>query len=233
MVLTASEPLTLAYKTVDGVTCYIDVYLPSLEAVAARGRPAPLPVILYFHGGGLTVGNRKSWFPQWIHGAHIDRIQLLFNTDRSSDRAMKAGYAFISADHRLMPPATGHDVVEDVCDLFAYLANSVNADLLATGRTTYELDATAIITSGSSAGGWCSYMAARHATPKPRGVLSMYGTGGNFIVRLPRRVFTFVLTQYVRRLRSTSKFTQNHSSWAERCSTPSTLRISFTPSPQT
>ena len=70
MVVTASQPpLTLAYKTVDGVTCYIDVYLPPLDAVAARGRPGPLPVILYWHGGGLSAGNRKSWFPQWIHGA--------------------------------------------------------------------------------------------------------------------------------------------------------------------
>lgn len=85
-----------------------------------------------------------------------------------------------------MPPATGHDVVEDICDLFAYLASpsGANADLAETAKTGYQLNANAIIASGSSAGGWCAYMAARHATPRPKGVLSMYGTGGDFFVRI-------------------------------------------------
>lgn len=25
-----------------------------------------LPVLIYFHGGGLTVGSKTGWFPEWL-----------------------------------------------------------------------------------------------------------------------------------------------------------------------
>lgn len=71
------EPLTFPYKTVKGsAQIHLDIYSPSFahydNAVPnknANGNagPATVPVVLYFHGGGLTVGNRKSWFPMWLH----------------------------------------------------------------------------------------------------------------------------------------------------------------------
>jgi acetyl esterase/lipase len=69
------EPLTFAYKIVHGVPIYLDVYLPYHDKGLFKangmnpngnGDLAIVPVLLYFHGGGLTVGNRKSWFPQWL-----------------------------------------------------------------------------------------------------------------------------------------------------------------------
>ena len=68
------ESLTLAYKIVQGEPIFIDIYPPSLthnykvNAANPNGDEdlAIVPAVLYFHGGGLTVGNRKSWFPQWM-----------------------------------------------------------------------------------------------------------------------------------------------------------------------
>lgn len=99
------------------------------------------------------------------------------------DRAMRHGYAFISADYVLMAPATGHDVLEDIKDLFQYLHKVVNRDLITSGSNV-TIDATSLIVSGSSAGGLCAYLAALHASPKPKGVLSLYGQGGDFLVIL-------------------------------------------------
>jgi acetyl esterase/lipase len=91
------------------------------------------------------------------------------------ERTTAAGFAFISADYRLLPPSTGHDVLEDVVDLFAFLART---PLLG----TMHIDGTRLATVGSSAGAICAFLAATHANPKPRAVLSIYGLGGELIV---------------------------------------------------
>ncbi|EJC98122.1 alpha/beta-hydrolase [Fomitiporia mediterranea MF3/22] len=151
------KPFTFLYKGLDHRNNYVDVFIPP------KSSPGPLKSILYFHGGGLTVGNRRSWFPQWIY-----------------DRAMQAGYAFISADYTLLAPSTGHDVLEDIKGVFRYLEKELNKDLASAGSDA-TIDATSIIVSGSSAGGMCAYLAACHARPKPKGVLSLYGQGGDFL----------------------------------------------------
>jgi acetyl esterase/lipase len=73
------EPLTFAYKTVEGAPIYLDIYSPSVTHhgngvpnanvanPSSNGGHATVPAVLYFHGGGLTVGNRTSWFPKWLH----------------------------------------------------------------------------------------------------------------------------------------------------------------------
>lgn len=60
------KSFTFPYKTGGGETSYVDIFLPDIK----KELPA-LPAIVYFHGGGMTVGNRKSWFPSWMHGALI------------------------------------------------------------------------------------------------------------------------------------------------------------------
>ena len=90
-------------------------------------------------------------------------------------RATAAGLAFISADYRLLPPSTGHDVLEDVVDLFTFLARTPTLG-------TVLVDATRLAVAGSSAGGMCAFLAAIHANPRPRAVLSLYGLGGDVFV---------------------------------------------------
>jgi acetyl esterase/lipase len=77
------QPLTFAYKTVQGLQIHLDIYPPPFahhDNGAPNGNPTKrgsdenpdvVPALLYFHGGGLTVGDRKSWFPQWMQSQFI------------------------------------------------------------------------------------------------------------------------------------------------------------------
>ena len=76
------DPITLVYKTIStldpdadgetsGIPLRLDVYLPEshLNGASTSGEGhVEVPAVVYFHGGGLVVGNRKSWFPEWLHG---------------------------------------------------------------------------------------------------------------------------------------------------------------------
>ena len=94
---------------------------------------------------------------------------------------MQANYAFISADYTLLAPATGHDLLDDIKDLFCYLEKDLNEELKS-NDSGISIDPSAMVVSGTSAGGLCAYLAALHAVPKPKGVLSMYVQGGDFLV---------------------------------------------------
>jgi poly(3-hydroxybutyrate) depolymerase len=86
-----------------------------------------------------------------------------------------AGFAVISADYRLLSPCTGRDVLDDIVDLFAFIARTKHLG-------TVQVDSTRLVTAGNSAGGLCAFLAAIHANPKPRAILSMYGLGGELLV---------------------------------------------------
>ena len=74
------DPVTLVYKTVyasnssseggpSGIPLHLDVYLPDSHsggASASGDDGVGMPAVVYFHGGGLLVGDRKSWFPDWL-----------------------------------------------------------------------------------------------------------------------------------------------------------------------
>ena len=52
---------------------------------------------------------------------------------------------------------------------------------------TFKIDPKTIAVAGSSAGGLCAYLAAMHCvSPKPKALLSLYGQGGDFLVRKPK-----------------------------------------------
>jgi len=73
---------TLAYKQVGTQDVLFDIYLPEIPPLEGNGTVS-VPAVVYFHGGGLTVGNRESWFPFWLHsrrkaiGNDLLRIQIL------------------------------------------------------------------------------------------------------------------------------------------------------------
>lgn len=76
------DPVTLVYKTVPAfnstsegetseIPLHLDVYLPgshSDRTGTSGDDGVGVPAVVYFHGGGLLVGNRRSWFPEWLHG---------------------------------------------------------------------------------------------------------------------------------------------------------------------
>ncbi|KAF8810216.1 alpha/beta-hydrolase [Phlegmacium glaucopus] len=170
---TLGERTTLCYKRKllmdqsSDLPLFLDIYHPlwkeSNSELNTHGDRSELlvPAVIYFHGGGLTVGNRNSWLPNWL-----------------KSRVTALGYAFVSADYQLLPPATGEDIVKDIQDVFSFL---VKIDIK-NAHCTFKINPNAMAVAGSSAGGLCAYLAAMHCvSPKPKAIVSMYGMGGNFL----------------------------------------------------
>jgi len=69
--------------------------------------------------------------------------------------------------------------VKDIRDVFSFLVKIDIKD----AHCTFKINPDAMAVAGSSAGGLCAYLAAVHCvSPKPKGVVSIYGMGGNFMV---------------------------------------------------
>lgn len=87
--------LDVCYKKIGQIPVRLNVYYPpNLDSSSAHpGSPHPrLPAVVYFHGGGLTVGNRTSWFPTWLKGL---RNPLIF-----CDRYIQHSILLIQSPHR-------------------------------------------------------------------------------------------------------------------------------------
>lgn len=89
--------------------------------------------------------------------------------------------AFISAEYRLIPPATGHDILSDIKDAFTFVRRDLDA-LLDAESAGFHIDPDALAVSGTSAGGLCAYLAAMHVHPKPKALLCMYPMLGDCLV---------------------------------------------------
>lgn len=61
------EPYTIPYKQVADVTILVDVYPPEGSGTNPNSTNVPtIPAVVYFHGGGLTAGNRRTWVARWM-----------------------------------------------------------------------------------------------------------------------------------------------------------------------
>jgi acetyl esterase len=101
----------------DGFELPMRLYAPSLEK---------LPVLVYFHGGGFTVGNIRT---------HDTLCRVL---------SMKSGCAVVSVDYRLAPAHKFPTASNDAWDAFAFIANE---------GARLGLDPSSIAVGGDSAGG--------------------------------------------------------------------------------
>lgn len=53
------EPVTITFAKVDDVELKADVFIP-------KGAAGSLGALVYYHAGGLVMGGRKSWVPEWL-----------------------------------------------------------------------------------------------------------------------------------------------------------------------
>jgi acetyl esterase len=117
-----SQPLArvqdLRFAVRDGAALTARLFAPAAER--------PLPVLLYFHGGGFTVGSVATHAPLCRELAHL------------------AGCAVVSVDYRLAPAAKFPTAVNDAWDSLAWLREQAGA---------LGLDGTRIAVGGDSAGG--------------------------------------------------------------------------------
>ncbi|TFK34731.1 Alpha/Beta hydrolase protein [Crucibulum laeve] len=159
---------TLQYKSLkDGTPVLLDIYPPT----RVSNNSATVPAVVYFHGGALIVGNRRDGIPTWL----LSRVAAL-------------GYAFISADYRLIPPSNAHAILEDVQDLHAFLPSIEvtvpSEDDVDSKAQKVKIDTEALAVAGSSSGAFLAFLAAMHWKSKPKAVLSIYGMSGDFLMPL-------------------------------------------------
>lgn len=139
-----------------------DLSLPARDGHTLRARlvaPAseqPLPVLLYLHGGGFTVGSIATHDPLCRHLAHL------------------AHCAVLSVDYRLAPEAKFPTAVHDAWDSLAWLREQAAA---------LQLDGSRIAVGGDSAGGTLAAVTAISARdagwPLALQLLFYPGTGGH------------------------------------------------------
>ena len=131
----------------------LDIYLPD-------GADAQYPTLMYIHGGGWTMGNKRL--------CALDSVIGL----------IKSGWAVLSIDYRLAPQINFPDNVFDVKAALAWIYEYGD---------NYGLDRTRVVLAGDSAGGHLSLMAGftqkraeySGALDKPlaavKAVISLYG----------------------------------------------------------
>ena len=138
----------LSLPTRGGHTLRARLYAPASEQA--------LPVLLYFHGGGFTVGSIATHEPLCRHLAHL------------------AHCAVVSVDYRLAPEAPFPTAVHDAWDSLAWLRESAAA---------LKLDGSKIAVGGDSAGGTLAAVTAIGARdagwPLALQLLFYPGTGGH------------------------------------------------------
>ncbi|KAJ5301612.1 hypothetical protein N7508_006475 [Penicillium antarcticum] len=119
------------YKTVDGHDIRADI-LASESLDTTR----KTPVIARFHGGGLSRGDSiyADWFPKWV-------LEL----------AEAHNAVIVSPNYRLLPEATGVQILEDVDDFWTWLHSEALTKILSPHQIDLDLDR--VLAAGDSAGG--------------------------------------------------------------------------------
>ncbi|MDM4765160.1 alpha/beta hydrolase [Pelomonas sp. SE-A7] len=117
-----------------------DLKLPGADGLLSARLYAPshdkLPVLLYFHGGGFTIGSLET---------HDSLCRQL---------ALRSGAAVISLDYRLAPEHRFPAAVDDCWAVMRWLAESAES---------LGLDGSRLAVGGDSAGGTLAAVSALHA----------------------------------------------------------------------
>lgn len=114
----AAPPLTAMPNTPAPATiAYGPDRLQTLDFTPAQGVSAPAPLILFVHGGGWKRGDKDNATGRW-----------------KAEHFTSQGYAFASADYRLVPDATVEQQAQDVADALAALLRRAKTLGIAPGK---------------------------------------------------------------------------------------------------
>lgn len=141
-----ATPLTVTFSTIGSLSIKLDIYLPHTPA-------SDVPILLWFHGGGLLQGCRTRIAPHTVLSAQ------------------KYGHVLISPDYRLAPQTPVEDILQDALDSLSWIQNKLPQELEASGVT---VDTSRIAVSGSSAGGYLAFLVGLYSEIRPKAVLAMY-----------------------------------------------------------
>ncbi|KAK4441997.1 Alpha/Beta hydrolase protein [Podospora aff. communis PSN243] len=118
------------YKTVDGVPFEVSTLIPKGPS------SSPRPVLAHFHSGGFVLGTAldPQTFPRLLEFAETK------------------GAVVVSPCHRLLPEASGCDILDDVRDFWAWLNTSL-ARVVSATRDDVSVDLDRIAVAGQDSGG--------------------------------------------------------------------------------
>lgn len=137
------------YKTVGEHEIGVTILVPKTTP------PGKRPVLVRFHGGAMTEGERESFLRPWI-------LELV----------LKHHSILITPDYRLRPETDWEDIMDDIRDFWTWVENNLPIYL----RENYgpvEADLHDVAVTGESAGGYYTVQS---------GLLGMYRHGFNVLV---------------------------------------------------
>jgi len=150
----------VVYAEVDGVSLALDVYRP-------EGRTEKLPVLLFLHGGGWMLGDKRDALP------HEGRPAQAFQRGRRWPTMLpwlRHGVAVVAPRYRLSGEAPAPAALEDVQRALAWIGRDGAA---------HQLDPSRIVAIGPSAGGHLALLLGLaplpEDAPRPVGVIDLYG----------------------------------------------------------
>ncbi|TKA31669.1 hypothetical protein B0A50_01747 [Salinomyces thailandicus] len=143
--MASPQSKTITYKTVGKLDIPVELYLPR-DAKS-------IPVLLWFHGGGLLQSKRTSVSPHMLKAVEKYKIAL------------------VSADYRLAPQVGVAEIYEDVRDCIRFIRSPEG---LLKHAGDGAVDPQRLAVSGSSAGGYLAFLAGLYVDPKPQVILPIY-----------------------------------------------------------
>lgn len=133
----AFEQHDYIYSTVKGHELGTTLLTPKNALESLDESSTPIPVLVFWHGGGFITGHRlyEPWWPTWL---------LEFSQRENA--------VIIAPDYRLLPEATGVDILEDM-DAFWNWYNLSLPTLLTDQPWSGRVDLAKLVCAGQSAGG--------------------------------------------------------------------------------
>ncbi|KAF1811937.1 alpha/beta-hydrolase [Eremomyces bilateralis CBS 781.70] len=138
----AFRVIDTSYKQIGRHSICVSILVPKFIRAGKR------PLIVRWHGGYLVSGSRllPEWFPKWL-----------------LEYAVARGAIILSPDYRLLPEATGQDILNDMRDFWKWVQRTLTHVLPRTsGPRRIAPDLTNILCTGESAGGYLAIQSLLH-----------------------------------------------------------------------
>jgi acetyl esterase/lipase len=152
------------YTTVDGHDLWTSIFSPKPVGDHNSGHDpeaaTQVPVLIFWHGGGFIVADRlyEPWWPSWLLALVLSQNALV-----------------VAPDYRLLPEASGADIVDDVDAFWTWFLDTVPV-LAESESWILRPDFSRIICAGHSAGGSLALLSAlERPDADVKAVVSLYG----------------------------------------------------------
>ncbi|KAH8659904.1 Alpha/Beta hydrolase protein [Xylariales sp. PMI_506] len=132
----------LPYRIIDEIPLIATVLIPA-SLLSSPGKR--YPVMVRWHGGGFIVGHRmyEPWFAQWLLDLATDHEAII-----------------VTPDYRLMPEASGSEILSDLEHFWRWLQKGFPQYMKQ--ENLPQPDLTNILCCGESSGGFISVYCALH-----------------------------------------------------------------------